>query len=100
MFAEEVDIPRLYSDLDGTRYYSFWRMLRSRYVAGNMSLEVLARKYDVPLSTLKYHSAREQWYPARLRYREQMSEYTVKKDQFIEAFDTMVNTLRAAISEL
>jgi hypothetical protein len=53
--------------------------LRREYVTGNISYRALAKKYDIPFSTLKGHAIKGGWVEQREQYRTRVDTKSMKK---------------------
>lgn len=61
-----------------------WGAIRNEYITGRESLEKLAKKYEIPVRTIKDRCRKESWVEERKKYRTQVvqkaSQKTAKKE--------------------
>ena len=55
-----------------------WKRISTEYITGDIAMCPLAKKYNVPITTLKDHARRERWSERRREYREEAGIKAVK----------------------
>jgi len=55
-----------------------WKRISTEYITGDIAMCPLAKKYNVPITTLKDHARRERWSERRREYRQEAGIKAVK----------------------
>lgn len=61
----------------GIRYD--WDTVRQDYITSSMSIQEIAKKYDITHRTVSLHCSREKWVEQREEYRKKVSKEAIKK---------------------
>lgn len=56
-----------------------WEQIKTEYITGDIGYRKLAQKHGVPFTTLKYRAAREEWFRARQKHRDNVVTKATRK---------------------
>lgn len=78
-----------------------WDIIREDYIHNGIDLRTLAKKYQVNLSVLSYHSEKEGWVKARAAFQDKVKDGFMTRTESVaidEAVRKLIETKRLAIA--